>query len=81
MPDQRFILATDTSDTASGAVLQQIQKGVVVPLSFFSQKFTLAECKYSTYDRELTAIYKAIRHFRQIIEGREVLICTDHKQV
>lgn len=40
------------------------------------------ERKYSTYDRELLAIYLsniAIRHFRYMVEGREFTVYTDHK--
>ena len=33
----------------------------------------------STFDRELLAIYLAIKHFRHFVEGREFYIATDHK--
>ena len=35
-----------------------------------------AEIHYSTYDRELLAIYLSIRHF---LEGRDFHVLTDHK--
>ena len=47
--------------------------------SRFSRKFTPAQVKYSVYDRELTAAYEAVKHFRYYLEGREFVICTDHK--
>lgn len=31
------------------------------------------------HDRELLGIYLAIKHFRYILEGRQILIRTDHK--
>ena len=34
---------------------------------------------YSAYDRELTAIYEAIRDFRYFLEGQTFTIVTDHK--
>ncbi len=37
------------------------------------------EQRYSTYDRELLAIFAAVRHFRYQLEGRQFVICTDHK--
>ena len=49
------------------------------PLAFFSKKPNPAEAKYSAYDRELLAIYKAIKHFRYFIEDRRLNIFTDHK--
>lgn len=57
-------LMTDASDIAVGAVLQQRVNNAWVPLGFYSQKFTPTEKRYSTYDRELLAIYKSVRHFR-----------------
>lgn len=74
-----FVLMTDASDTCAGAVLQQKIQGRWRPLGFYSKKFSDAQRKYSTYDRELTSIYMAVRHFRRTIEGRDVTILTDHK--
>ena len=38
-----------------------------------------AECQYSTYDRELLAVYLAIKHFRHYVEGRVFTVYTDDK--
>ncbi|GBO35909.1 Retrovirus-related Pol polyprotein from transposon opus [Araneus ventricosus] len=72
-------LVTNASETAIGAVLQQHVEGGTEPLGFFSRKLNAAERKYSTYDRELLAIYSAIRFFRYFVEGRDFLVFTDHK--
>ena len=72
-------LTTDTSDLAIGAVLQQSVNGCLVPLAFFSQKLRTPERKYSTFDRELLALYLGIRHFRYFLEGRQFTAFTDHK--
>lgn len=73
-------LTTDASEIAVGAVLQQrATDGAWVPLAFFSKKMSLAEKKYSAFDRELLAIYLAVRHFRYFIEGRSFVVYTDHK--
>ena len=61
---------TDASDTAVGAVLQQRLNGVWTPISFFSRKLHAAETKYSTFDKELLAMYLAVKKFRYFIEGR-----------
>ena len=70
---------TDASDTAVGAVLQQHINGAWHPISFFSKKMKPAETRYSTFDRELLAIYLAIKHFRHFLEGHYFHILTDHK--
>ena len=69
---------TDASDTAVGAVLLQRLNGVWSPISFFSRKLHAAETKYSTFDKELLAMYLAVKKFRYFIEGRQVTLFTDH---
>lgn len=71
-------LTTDASDYAIGAVIEQYEEGVWKPLSFFSRKLSTVEAKYSTYDRELLAIFAAIKQFRHMLEGRNFTIYTDH---
>lgn len=46
---------------------------------FFPIKLNNAQQKYSSFSRELLAIYLAIRHYRHILEGREFTVYTDHK--
>lgn len=72
-------LTTDCSNTCAGAVLQQRERNEWKPLGFFSKKLSAAQQRYSTFDRELLAIYMAIKHFRYLIEGRELTVFTDHK--
>ena len=78
-PDAPTCLMTDASDTAVGAVLQQHIHGTWHPISFFSRKMTPAETRYSTFDRELLAVYLSIKHFRHLLEGRQFHVLTDHK--
>ena len=54
----------DASDTAVGAVLQQEIDNHWHPI----EKLTPAETRYSTFDRELLAIYLAVRHFQHFVE-------------
>jgi cleavage and polyadenylation specificity factor subunit 1 len=62
-----------------GAVLQQRMQDIWQTLAFFSRKLSPAQQKYSAYDRELLAIYKAVRYFRHMLEARHFSITTDHK--
>ncbi|KAJ2937315.1 hypothetical protein O0L34_g19483 [Tuta absoluta] len=77
--DATLALMTDASNVSVGAVSQQRNNGHWQPLGYFSKKLTDAQQKYSTYDRELLAIYMAIKHFRSLIEGRQVIVYSDHK--
>ena len=78
-PNAPLNVMTDASDVAIGAVLQQFLDDKWCPLSYFSRKLSPAEQRYSTFDRELLAVYCAIRHFRHFLEAREFHILTDHK--
>lgn len=77
----RLAIVTDASDHAMGAVLQQQVNGQRQPLAFFSRKLSPTQCKYSPYDRELLAIYEAIKYFRHMVEARVFTIYTDHKPI
>lgn len=77
-PHAEIQLVTDASGVAAGAVLNQVKAGVCEPLAFFSAKFNDAESKKSAFDRELLAIYMALRHFSWL-HGSPFVIKTDHK--
>lgn len=80
-PDKKphISLMIDASNTAIGAVLHQNIDNTWQHLSFFSKKLSPAQQKCSTYDRELLAIYAAIKHFQYLLEGRQFTIFSDHK--
>ncbi|VUZ39991.1 unnamed protein product [Hymenolepis diminuta] len=78
-PEANLTLSTDASQVAVGAILEQRTGDIVRPLAFFSAKLTSTQTRYSTFGRELLAIYKAVKHFRYLLEGRQFTIFTDHK--
>jgi cleavage and polyadenylation specificity factor subunit 1 len=80
-PDAPLAIFTDASDYAIGAVLQQHVNGAWQPLEFFSAKLSPTERNYSAFDRELLAIYRAVKHSRHMVEAREFCVFTDHKPV
>lgn len=82
-PDAQSELAitTDASDSAIGAVVQQKKGNDWQPIAFMSKKLSPAQKKYSPYDRELLAIYQAIKYYRHLLEGRRFTVYTDHKPI
>ena len=78
-PEAPTCILTDASSSAVGAVLQQQIDNMWCPLAYFSRKMTPTQQRYSTFDRELLAIYLAVRHFHYFVEGRDFYIVTDHK--
>lgn len=77
--DAEIRIVTDASNFDIGVFLEQSIKNQWKPLAFFSRKFNSAQLTFNAYDRELTAIYEAIRHFRYFLEGRIFKLVTDHK--
>jgi RNase H-like domain found in reverse transcriptase/Integrase zinc binding domain len=73
-------LVTDASASHAGAVLQQRRRGQQWrPLGFFSVRLDSPQQKYSAFNRELLAVFLAIRHFRFMLEGRQFVVFTDHR--
>ncbi|BHF84524.1 hypothetical protein SprV_0902767500 [Sparganum proliferum] len=70
-PEAPLSLMVGASTVAVGAVLQQHIND--------SKKLSPAETRYSTFGRELLAIYLAVKHFRYVLEGCDFTIFTDHK--
>ena len=82
-PDVPVSIHVDASSHAVGSVLQQFIDGTLSwhPLAFFSKRLQPNECKYSTFARELLAIYLSLKHFRYFLDGRNFIIFTDHKPI
>lgn len=77
--DEPFILTTDASNFAIGAVLAQLQAGKERPIAYLSRTLSKAEEKYSATAKELLAIYFSAKTFRPYLYGREFSIYTDHE--
>lgn len=83
-PDRQYILETDASDYAYGAILLQKQDdGKIHPVAFLSKLLSPAERNYDIYDKEMLAIVKAFEYWRQYTQGTTipVKVITDHKNL
>lgn len=74
-----FVLTTDASEVAIGAVLSQGPIGSDKPIAYASRTLTDTEKRYSTIERELLAIVWATKHFRPYLYGHKFDIYTDHR--
>lgn len=77
--DREFLLHTDASDYAIGAVLSQETDGDVRPITFASKTLNKAEKNYATIEKELLAIVWAVKEFRPYLLGQKFRILSDHK--
>lgn len=81
MPDytRPFIVDTDASDIAVGAVLGQLDdNGNERPVFFASRKLSPAEKKWPVRDKEALAILFACQSFRHHILGTHFTVRSDH---
>jgi len=69
-PAKPFIVETDASNFALGAILFQFGiDGLLHPIAFYSRKLTSAEINYQVYDKELLAIIMAFELWRPYFVG------------
>lgn len=76
---RRFILTTDASDVACGAVLSQIYEDGDHPVAFASKSFTPGERNKPIIEKELTAIHWAVNYLQAYLYGNRFLVRTDHR--
>lgn len=74
-----FVLTTDASNEAIGAVLSQGPIGKDLPIAYASRTLNNAEKNYPTVEKELLAIVWGCKHFRQYLYGRKFTVVTDHR--
>jgi len=76
---RQFLITTDASDYAIGAILSQGPVDQDRPIAYASRILNKAEQNYNTTEKELLAIVWAVKHFRPYVYGTKFLIITDHK--
>ena len=77
-PSLAYILDTDASAKAIGAVLSQVQSGIERPIAYFSKTMIPAERNYCVTRRELLAVIESVKHFRPYLYGQQFKLRTDH---
>ena len=73
-----FLLDTDASDGAIGAVLSQRQDGVERVIAYASRSLDRRERNYCVTRKELLAVVHFMKYFKQYILGRHFTVRTDH---
>src|ERR1700753_3542511 len=80
----QYLLETDSSDFATGAVLSQLGSDEKWhPVAFFSKSLNDAQWNYKIHDKEMLAIVRALEEWRHFLEGAEhpVEVWTDQQKL
>jgi transposase InsO family protein len=82
--ERPFIVETDASDMATGAILtQRGEDGQLHPCAYRSSKMSPTEQNYDIYDKELLSIVLAFQDWRVYLEGSPhiIKVISDHKNL
>ena len=92
-PDRPFVLRTDASKYAVGAVLEQLPtenrvpttqdvlEKKTVPVGFMSRKLTVGQRLWTPRELETYAIILALQKWADIIGSQPITVITDHKSL
>ncbi|XP_044465446.1 uncharacterized protein LOC123195704 [Mangifera indica] len=75
--DKTFEIECDASGVGIGVVLLQEGK----PIAYFSEKLNGAALNYSTYDKEMYALVRALETWQHYLVPKEFVIHTDHESL
>ena len=76
-----FVLDTDASNHAIGAVLSQVQDDIERVVCYGSYVLTPEQRQYCVTSKELLAVVRFTRQFRHYLLGRKFLLRTDHNSL
>ena len=81
LPDisKPFVVRSDSSGVAVGAVLLQYHNDDPFPVAYASRKLSSSEVKFSTVERECLAIVFAVQKFSVYLLGKPFLLEVDHR--
>lgn len=81
IPGKQFLLDTDASNFAVGAVLSQEVDGNEHVIAYMSKALHKHELSYCTTRKELLAVVTALKNFHPYIYGQKVILRTDNAAV
>ena len=70
-PSRQYILDTDPSNEAAGAVLSQMVEGEECVVVYYSKTFSPRQRNYCVTRRELLTLVMAVNHFRPYLYSQK----------
>jgi transposase InsO family protein len=81
LDNDEFVLETDASNYAAGAILSVRRDNQLIPVEFASVTLKDAELRWPTREKEGYAIFWALNHFDHYLRGRTFDLYTDHESL
>ena len=76
--DKPFVIISDASEQAKGAILCQVRDGLERPIAYLSKAMNKYEKNYGITDKEGCSSTWAIRKWRAYVHGSHTVLITDH---
>lgn len=76
-----FMLSTDASSVALGAILSNVIDGKEHPIAYASRQLSKSEMSYTVTELELLAVIWAVKYFRCYLIGVHFTLVTDHSAI
>ena len=79
--DRPYVMRSDASDWAIGAVLEQEFGGSLKPVAFYSRKLSGSQLNWTPREKECYAIVSSLRKWAGWIGFQPIVIKTDHRSL
>ena len=79
--DLPLLLMSDASNNGCGALLFQMKEKQIKPISWYARKFSYAEQRYDTREKELLGVKNALEYFNQYTKHHHTIVYTDHESL
>ena len=77
--EETFVLRSDASKLAVGAILLQYKDGIPFPVAYASRKLLPREQRYAVIEQELLAVVFGVDKFRFYMLGKPFVLELDHR--
>jgi transposase InsO family protein len=81
LDSDKYLVETDASDKAIGAILNVEHNGRWEPVEFFSKNLSKTEQNWPVREKEAYAIVRAFQKFDCYLRGRKFVVHTDHQSL
>ena len=77
-PEKQIHIFTDASTKGIGAVLKQQHDSILKPVHYFSRSLQPYQRNYTITELECLAIVESLKHWHHYVDGKKIIIHSDH---